>query len=325
MPLNGFTEIMPGRLTVPMIVSPDGKTYFDVAKGKIGGNIVFQSTSGKEKTVTELEVDAAKDATAKANSALTNALKANALLEETIIDGGYIRTELINTDTLEARVVNTRLRDGNDQSIGAGVMMGRGASTLKVYDRDNKLRINLQGGVEGNYVPFVSVMNDNGILDESTSLSPTDLSISSRDYRTNYHKDGFYCARRNSDNTYRNTVSLSKDGIYLPSTAKVDMPGVLCAGQIGKGGNIVGKWGCITPFITKYNGITGQYKITHNLGHLNYYVNATPVGKDETWMKVHCVIIDKTPNYCVIGVFDSGQGNVTADYKVDFMIVGQNK
>lgn len=45
----GFTEILPGRITVGMIVSPDGQTYFNVAQGEFGGKFVFKSgTTGYE-------------------------------------------------------------------------------------------------------------------------------------------------------------------------------------------------------------------------------------------------------------------------------------
>lgn len=40
--LYGFTEILPARITTDRIVSADGKTFFDLAAGKIGGLIDFQ-------------------------------------------------------------------------------------------------------------------------------------------------------------------------------------------------------------------------------------------------------------------------------------------
>lgn len=40
--LYGFTEILPARITTDKIVSNDGKTFFDLAAGKIGGFIDFQ-------------------------------------------------------------------------------------------------------------------------------------------------------------------------------------------------------------------------------------------------------------------------------------------
>ena len=39
--LYGFTEILPGRITTDKIVSSDGKTYFDLLRGEIGGKIYF--------------------------------------------------------------------------------------------------------------------------------------------------------------------------------------------------------------------------------------------------------------------------------------------
>lgn len=67
--LYGFTEILPGRITTDKIVSNDGKTYFDLSAGEIGGRIVFKSSTGENKTLPELESAAAEDATRKSNDA----------------------------------------------------------------------------------------------------------------------------------------------------------------------------------------------------------------------------------------------------------------
>lgn len=47
-PLYGFSEILPGRITTDKIVSQDGKTFFDLLNGVIGGRIRFISTRGDE-------------------------------------------------------------------------------------------------------------------------------------------------------------------------------------------------------------------------------------------------------------------------------------
>jgi hypothetical protein len=47
-PLYGYSEILPGRITTDKIVSSDGKTYFDLINGIIGGRIKFLSTSETE-------------------------------------------------------------------------------------------------------------------------------------------------------------------------------------------------------------------------------------------------------------------------------------
>lgn len=53
--LYGFSEILPGRITTDRIVSTDGKTYFDLLLGEIGGNIKFTSTDGSVKDISDLE------------------------------------------------------------------------------------------------------------------------------------------------------------------------------------------------------------------------------------------------------------------------------
>ena len=44
-PLYGFTEILPGQISTDVIRSADGKTYFDLANGKISGKIHFEAGS----------------------------------------------------------------------------------------------------------------------------------------------------------------------------------------------------------------------------------------------------------------------------------------
>lgn len=53
--LYGFSEILPGRITTDKIVSSDGKTYFNLLLGEIGGNIKFIASDGSLKDVADLE------------------------------------------------------------------------------------------------------------------------------------------------------------------------------------------------------------------------------------------------------------------------------
>ena len=66
--LYGFSEILPGRITTDKIVSSDGKTYFDLLLGEIGGNIKFIASDGSlkddlERTDLDYLKEAFKDAT----------------------------------------------------------------------------------------------------------------------------------------------------------------------------------------------------------------------------------------------------------------------
>ena len=70
-PLYGFTEVLPGQITTDVIRSADGKTYFDLAQGKIGGRIVFTSNN----TEKELANWAGNTDAALAGKANTSALE----------------------------------------------------------------------------------------------------------------------------------------------------------------------------------------------------------------------------------------------------------
>ena len=67
----GFTEILPGRITVGMIVSPDGQTYFNVAQGEFAGKFVFKSASGYENIADK------PDLSVYGTKALLNSIKDN--------------------------------------------------------------------------------------------------------------------------------------------------------------------------------------------------------------------------------------------------------
>lgn len=53
--LYGFTEILPGRMTTDKIVSSDGKTYFDLSRGEIGGNISLAASEDYKEVQTGLK------------------------------------------------------------------------------------------------------------------------------------------------------------------------------------------------------------------------------------------------------------------------------
>lgn len=49
----GFTELGPGWMRIKQIISPDGKTYFNVAMGEIGGKLVLKAGSSGLKELAE--------------------------------------------------------------------------------------------------------------------------------------------------------------------------------------------------------------------------------------------------------------------------------
>lgn len=78
-PLYGYTEILPGRITTKKIVSPDGSTFFDLENNEIKGNLKFKSGETYTDVGTGISgaiTTAANDATTKANAAEVAATQA---------------------------------------------------------------------------------------------------------------------------------------------------------------------------------------------------------------------------------------------------------
>ena len=139
--LYGFTEVLPGRITTDRIVSADGKTYFDLANSIIGGNIRFRSTNGTDKNVSDLE-----DELNNFINGDFNQLKQAAVMKETIIEGGYLKNSLIDTENL--LVENIYSKNGNFQTTEDGTVKGRNA----VFEGGTFTDVLLQGSLRN---PFV--------------------------------------------------------------------------------------------------------------------------------------------------------------------------
>ena len=108
----------------------------------------------------------------------------------------------------------------------------------------------------------------------------------------------------------------------MPKGANVNMPGVLAAGKVKAQGTIDKQWGCKRCVIEKYYGEVGKYAINHNIGHTNYFIQATPCGEDDKWAKVHAIILKKENTRAVVAIYDSGTNNTGVDTDFEFLIVG---
>ncbi len=110
--LYGFTEILPGRVTTERIISPDGKTYFDLVKGEIGGNIQIKAGSSGLENLSEWEdahqeiKDAAKAAKDAADSVEGLHNYVDGAFADGIIDEAEAKAieKYINTSTIPNRL-----------------------------------------------------------------------------------------------------------------------------------------------------------------------------------------------------------------------------
>lgn len=98
--LYGFTELLPGLITLNLVKSPTGKTYFNLTSnsgdGEIGGRIVFKDTNNNIKTLEDFG----------------RALEA--LKGDTTIQGGLLMTNLLLMRDLSNNIVSglSGLNDG---------------------------------------------------------------------------------------------------------------------------------------------------------------------------------------------------------------------
>lgn len=90
--MYGYTEILPSRITTDKIVSADGKTYFDLVNGEIGGNIKFTATVDNTSVINSIINN---------NTTVKNA-QAQAELAEQLADGASLSADSAMADASNA-------------------------------------------------------------------------------------------------------------------------------------------------------------------------------------------------------------------------------
>ena len=90
--MYGYTEILPSRITTDKIVSADGKTYFDLVNGEIGGNIKFTATADNTSVINSIINN---------NTTVKNA-QAQAEWAEQLADGASLSAESAMADASNA-------------------------------------------------------------------------------------------------------------------------------------------------------------------------------------------------------------------------------
>ena len=164
---------------------------------------------------------------------------------KTIIDGGHIRTSLIETDTLVVKTLNATDENGINTLVDkSGLTMSRqGAELLKI------------SSFEANqYLPKITMVYDS---DKNIDISPVLLKMRSSSKGIDISPNGVQVILRDGVTVFRR-------------------PRILWAGYILSTGSISYKFGnYITVSVSKT--ATGVYKVTHNIGSSSYYVMITPL------------------------------------------------
>lgn len=147
--LYGYSELLPGRLTIKKIVSPDGKTYFDIQNGEIvGDKITFLTKKGEKRNLSDFSEAIDSNFSDLGKSITSLEYLKEGFVNETSIEGGVVATSVLK---LGAKQVNGVWKEK------AGVNgAGEGDSTVRFYsggDLDSAIRlVNNTVGAKASYV-----------------------------------------------------------------------------------------------------------------------------------------------------------------------------
>lgn len=262
------------------------------------------------------------------------------LLGDTIISGAFIKSGLIAVDDalverliasdafiaklttseafidrLVARSINTQADPNNPRR----VEIAKGGEDISIYNQKGEPMITIRGN-EGIYLQKDGYM---------TNIRANEMYVGYKYPNRTYPRldevglrfsqpDGGV----NSQYSYNDIRLPENSAIRIGKGSTIDMPGILAAGRVNKVGRVDAQWGCKSCKAYKHNGQTGKYKITHDIGHTNYFIQATPAVADNTWAKVHAIVLEKAANYAVVAIYDAGTNNNGVDADFEFLIVG---
>lgn len=223
-------------------VSLQGKITFSSLNSSLQSTINNKADSGD---VTS-DINSSKEDMAKKLGYASYAdMVSAATAGNTIIEGGHIRTSLIEADALVVKTLNATDENGINTLVDkSGLTMSRqGVELLKISSWE-----------ANQYLPKITMVYDS---DKNIEISPVLLKMRSSSKGINISPNGVQ-------------VILS-DGVTV-----FRRPRILWAGYILSTGRISYKFGnYITVSVSKT--ATGVYKVTHNIGSSSYYVMITPL------------------------------------------------
>lgn len=223
-------------------VSLQGKITFSSLNSSLQSTINNKADSGD---VTS-DINSSKEDMAKKLGYASYAdMVSAATAGNTIIEGGHIRTSLIEADALVVKTLNATDKNGINTLVDkSGLTMSRQGTEL----------LKISSWKANQYLPKITMVYDS---DKNIEISPVLLKMRSSSNGIDIFPNGVQ-------------VILS-DGVTV-----FRRPRILWAGYILSTGTISYKFGnYITVSVSKT--ATGVYKVTHNIGSSSYYVMITPL------------------------------------------------
>lgn len=341
--LYGFTEITPGRITADRIVSQDGRNFMDFVNNSFR---IGDGRSGLEWNTAER---AGRLSIANASLEIDNGSKSMVRLDgengSGFLAGGKLRWDAAGNLTAESGTFNNVIingstrcafRDGKYVMIPAGdvslVMPGLHDNNNIVVPGGNDLLIDIPFSAYNNGFRATIVNDDFGghkAYRYLEALAPTDKYYFENGKRYSSlniaPKEGVELLGFGEGDDFRGWIVLNRFYVGNKVASGQPVPAILCSGFVDKDGELQTQAGYMECSAEKDPARgDGYYRITHNLGHRNYFVQLTPFNNSSWhWYKINPVIVEKTAQYVVVGMIDSGTGDRGQDYGFDFCITGK--
>lgn len=283
-------------------ISLQGKITFSSLNSSLQSTINGKANSSD---VTSSKDDIAKKLGYSSYSDMTNKAAAG----NTIINGGYIRTSLIDADTLVVKTLNA----ANDGGINTIV----DKEGMSISHNDNLL-LNIylrnQGRKLYGDINMFSYNETSGMKDQAIGIVPSGIElVSYKDSDISGEETNLKLGELSMVDENNAGILINKTGITLNYTVGtnttiryiVHYAKCIYSAYISSSGIVIDKIGTnipnssgnpITFSATKTN--TGTYKITHNIGNTSYKVQITPIR--ESYFPIICVK-ERTSTYFSYG------------------------
>lgn len=319
-----------------------GKVTFNSMDSVTQSTINGKATTGYvDAAKTDAISKAATDAQTKANAALasargyTDALKnllgamayeslvTKAKLDSTIIEGGYIKTSLIDADTLiTSRLLADKIAAVDITTGKLTVTTGAKIGGFKVdgnelisKDASGSILIGNEGG------RFLRI-NEYGRSDDAKREALLQIR-NDLGGCANFSGGGSRPALLVSSSSSHSIASYGSHIFCQRAGETWNAPGVLWVGRINSGGWIEHSWGNGAGGVSAQRNGKGEYQINHSLGHTEYCVmiTCTPYATDDSG-HLFGMIREKYNRYFTLRTIDATRGN--RDLTFEVAILGRN-
>lgn len=262
-----------------------------------------------------------------------------------MFEGGKLKADLIDAKRIKANDI-----------LSQNIVVGNNATITNLRAKNAVIEGKLEaasgstiGGMTG-YSSYLGFETQRGtaserILHIGTQAIPLSTGFHGMLYLTDKQRDAFktivYIESLGKEEkrwnladarAHNKAIHIASGTLRVDPGNLVDMPGVLLSGRVSETGYVEYEYGRrrmgmgLAAFsVQLHDGRDWVgYTITHNLGHTNYTVQATPYTPGWNWRKYMVHVDQLTANYFTLLCIDTGTDNRQVKGSFMFTVVGEN-